>query len=114
MQFSLSAIPDIKFGANELDNIAGHAQSLGEVKRAAIVMDGFLAANGLGERVTSALAGAGIESVIYSSFSGEPKLQHVRDATEVAKGSDLVIGVGGGSALDIAKIAACTAASGED
>jgi alcohol dehydrogenase class IV len=114
MQFSLSAIPDIKFGADEINNLAGHAKSLGDIRKAAIVMDSFLAGNGLGARVTSALNDAGIDVTIYSGFAGEPKLQHVRDASEIASGADLVIGIGGGSALDIAKIVACTAASGED
>jgi len=114
MQFTLSAIPDIKFGADEINNLAGHAKSLGDVRKAAVVMDGFLAANGLGARVTEALNASGIAVAIYSGFAGEPKLQHVRDAGEAAKGADLVIGIGGGSALDIAKIVSCTAASGED
>ena len=114
MRFSLSAIPDIKFGPDQIDNLPAHARSLGDIRRAAIVMDGFLAGSGLGARVTAALGEAAIETVLYSDFAGEPKLQHVRDATRMASGADLVIGIGGGSALDIAKIVACTAASGED
>lgn len=114
MQFSLSAIPDIKFGADAIDALPAHAKSLCDIRKAAIVMDGFLAGNGLGARVTSALNAAGIDVTVYSGFAGEPKLQYIRDASQVAAGADLVIGIGGGSALDIAKIVACTAASGED
>ena len=114
MQFSLSAIPDIRFGTDEINNLASHAKSLGDIRKAAIVMDGFLAKSGLGGRVTQALNDAGIATEVYSDFAGEPKLQHVRDAGEAAKGADLVIGIGGGSALDISKIVACTAASGQD
>ncbi|MBX9454881.1 MAG: iron-containing alcohol dehydrogenase [Rhizobium sp.] len=113
MKFSLSHIPDIRFGADEIDNLAGHAASLG-AERAAIVMDSFLAASGLAARVQGMLAAEGITSEVYSDFAGEPKLKHLREATAVASGADLVIGIGGGSALDIAKIVACTAASGED
>lgn len=114
MKFALSHIPDIRFGADEIDNLARHAKGLGAIDRAAIVMDSFLAANGLGRRVQDMLSAGGISSQIYSGFAGEPKLLHVREATAVAVGADLVIGIGGGSALDIAKIVACTAASGED
>lgn len=114
MKFALSHIPDIRFGADEINNLAGHAKSLGDIRRAAIVIDSFLAANGLGKRVQDMLSAEGISSQIYSGFAGEPKLKHVQEATAVAKGADLVIGIGGGSALDIAKIVACTAASGED
>ena len=114
MKFALSHIPDIRFGADEIDNLADHAKSLGDIRKAAIVMDSFLAGNGLGKRVKDMLSAEGIASEIYSGFAGEPKLKHVQEATAVAKGADLVIGIGGGSALDISKIVACTAASGED
>ena len=114
MKFSLSHIPDIRFGADEIGNLASHAAGLGRIGKACIVMDSFLAANGLGARVQTMLSTEGIAANIYSGFAGEPKLQHLRDATAMAAGSDLVIGIGGGSALDIAKIVACTAASGED
>ncbi|MBL0374981.1 iron-containing alcohol dehydrogenase [Rhizobium sp. KVB221] len=114
MNFSFSPVPEIRFGANEIDNIAAHAQALCDNGKAAIVIDGFLAASGLGDKVVKLLDAAGITAAIYSDFSGEPKLAHVQAATAVARGCSLVIGIGGGSALDIAKIAACTAASGED
>lgn len=114
MKFALSHIPDIRFGVDEIDNLASHAKSLGDIGKAAIIMDSFLAANGLGQRVQDMLSAEGIASEIYSGFAGEPKLRHVQEATVVAKGADLVIGIGGGSALDITKIVACTAASGED
>ena len=99
MKFALSHIPDIRFGADEIDNLAGHAKSLGDIRKAAIVMDSFLAGNGLGSQVQDMLSAEGIASEIYSGFAGEPKLKHVQEATAVAKGADLVIGIGGGSAL---------------
>ena len=114
MNFSLSAIPDIKFGPHAFDDIAALAKPLCGNGKAAIVMDSFLANSGLGEKLASLLRMEGIAAEIFSDFAGEPKLSHVRKAGAAAKGKSLVIGVGGGSALDIAKIAACTAASGED
>jgi alcohol dehydrogenase class IV len=114
MSFSLSAIPDIRFGTHEFDNIAVHAKALATNGKAAIVIDSFLANSGLGEKVASKLTAEGIDAEIFSDFAGEPKLSHVQKASAAATGKSLVIGIGGGSALDIAKIAACTAASGED
>ncbi|MCB1448498.1 MAG: iron-containing alcohol dehydrogenase [Rhizobiaceae bacterium] len=114
MKFALSHIPDIRFGADEIDNLGSHARRLGGARRAAIVMDSFLAGNGLGARLQDMLAAEGMTSEVYSDFAGEPKLRHLREAAAVARDADLVIGIGGGSALDIAKILACTAASGED
>jgi alcohol dehydrogenase class IV len=114
MNFTLSAIPDIRLGAHALDTIGASAKGLCANGKAAIIIDSFLAANGLGEKVVGLLAAEGIAAEVFSDFAGEPKLSHVRSAGAVAAGKSLVIGIGGGSALDIAKIAACTAASGED
>jgi alcohol dehydrogenase class IV len=114
MKFALSHIPDIRFGEGEINNLASHAKSLGAIEKIAVVMDSFLATSGLGKHVEDMLTDAAFSVVIYSDFAGEPKLKHIQAASEIASGSDLVIGIGGGSALDIAKIVACTAASGED
>ena len=114
MQFSTSFIPEIRFSPGAADGIAAAAKALGAISRAAIVMDGFLAASGMADKLTAALKAEGIDATVYSGFSGEPKLAHVEAASDAAKGADLVIGIGGGSALDIAKVAACCAASGEN
>lgn len=114
MSFTTSFVPEIRFGNDLHRSIGAAAAGLGGVSSAALVIDGFLARSGLAETITASLAENGIRTKIFSDFAGEPKLAHVRAATEVVKGAGLVIGVGGGSALDIAKIAACCAASGED
>ncbi|MBB4350903.1 iron-containing alcohol dehydrogenase [Aliirhizobium cellulosilyticum] len=114
MQFSTSFIPDIRFGAGIFGSLADMVKNFEGTRAALIVMDGFLAARGQAKDLARGLLEAGIEPRLYSDFSGEPKLQHLRAASEMARGADMVIGVGGGSALDIAKVAACCAASGED
>lgn len=114
MPFSTSFIPEIRFAPGAGDSIAAAAKAFGSVSRAAVVIDGFLASSGMADRLVAALKGESIAATVYSAFSGEPKLSHVEAAAEAAKSADLVIGIGGGSALDIAKIAACCAASGEN
>lgn len=114
MQFSTSFIPEIRFGAGIFGSLADTVKNFEGIRAALIVMDGFLVARGLAKDLAEGLSEAGIEPRLYSDFSGEPKLQHLIDASEMARGADMVIGVGGGSALDIAKVAACCAASGED
>jgi alcohol dehydrogenase class IV len=114
MQFTTSFIPEIRFAPGAADGLAAAARSFGSVSRVAIIMDGFLAASGMAERLITALKAEGVEGYVYSGFSGEPKLTHVEAATQAAQGADVVIGIGGGSALDIAKVAACCAASGEN
>lgn len=114
MQFSTSFIPDIRFGSGLFGDLASAIRGFDGARAVLIVMDGFLAAGGLAKRLAGELAEAGIEPRLYSEFSGEPKLAHLQAASALAKGADVVVGIGGGSALDIAKIAACCAASGED
>ncbi len=114
MAFSLSAVPDIVFGAEALDDLSRHVAALGGSVRALVVIDGFLAHSGLGERVKAMLSADGTQSSLFSDFSGEPKLAHLHAAMQAATGADLVVGIGGGSALDIAKITACTAVAGKD
>lgn len=113
MAFSTSFVPEIRFGKNLNETIGSAASSFG-AKTAAIVIDGFLAQSGLADRITAQLQAECIEARVFSDFAGEPKVAHVRHATKVVTGAEVVIGIGGGSALDIAKIAACCAASGED
>jgi alcohol dehydrogenase class IV len=114
MQFSTSFIPDIRFGAGAFHTVADAAAGFEGAKAVAVVIDGFLVACGIGTTLAAALAERGIEARLFSDFSGEPKLSHLQAASAMARGCDAVIGVGGGSALDIAKIVACCAASGED
>jgi alcohol dehydrogenase class IV len=113
VKFATSFVPDIRFGDGVHDTIAASARALGAAK-VLVVIDGFLAASGLGARLAAQFAAEGVAADFYSDFAGEPKLAHVQAATAAARGKDLVVGIGGGSALDIAKIAACAAASSED
>lgn len=114
MQFSTSFIPDIRFGSGLFSKLADGIGRFEGTRAVLIVMDGFLASRGLAKVLAGELAEAGIEPRLYFDFSGEPKLEHLQAASAMAVGADVVVGVGGGSALDIAKIAACCAVSGED
>lgn len=113
MNFATSFVPDIRFGEGVHDTLAAAARALGAAN-VLVVIDGFLAGSGLGERLAAQFAAEGVSAEFFSDFAGEPKLAHVRAATDAARGKNLVVGIGGGSALDIAKIAACAAAAGED
>lgn len=60
------------------------------------------------DRVVGYLRGAGLEVVLYEKPLREPTLSTADDALETARreGVDVVIGMGGGSAMDVAKVVA--------
>ena len=75
------------------------------VKRIFILADPFLDKNLILPRIQSAM-GADVSLFLYSEFSGEPKLASVQSALDAARRhqAEGVLGIGGGSALDMAKI----------
>ena len=76
--------------------------------RALVVCDSFLAKSGLIDMVLGGLSGAGWTLEIFSDVTGEPTIADAEQLVERARSFDpsLVVGVGGGSAMDLAKVAA--------
>jgi alcohol dehydrogenase class IV len=100
----------VVFGAGSSADAGAHVHRLG-VSRTLVVCDPFVTASGLGERLQASLADAGIEAVMYDRILGEPNELSVQEAIAVAReGFDGFVGVGGGSALDTAKLCALFAA----
>ncbi len=96
----------VVFGAGASAETGEHARRLG-VTRALIVCDRFVTESDLGERLERSLRGAGIEPVVYDGIAGEPSESSVAEAVAVARdGFDGFVGIGGGSALDTAKLCA--------
>lgn len=96
----------VVFGPGASDETGDHLRQLG-VTRALVVCDRFVTASGLGERLEASLRRAGIDSVVYDRIAGEPSESSVHEAIEAAReGYDGFVGVGGGSALDTAKLCA--------
>ncbi|MCZ3375887.1 iron-containing alcohol dehydrogenase [Rhizobium sp. AG207R] len=114
MSFSISAIPDIHFGEGALSGLPAAVKSFDGVSTVLLVIDAFLAQSGLAAKVSAELAEVGVRTQVFSDFAGEPKLTHLHAAIAAGHGANMVIGIGGGSALDIGKIVACCIASGED
>lgn len=103
--FTLEATP-VKYGPGAADDAGWELSRLG-VRRALLVTDPVVAAAGHPERVRAAVAAAGLEVVVYDRAHVEPTLASLEDAAVFARdaGVDGFVSVGGGSAIDTAKVA---------
>ncbi|MBF0496435.1 MAG: iron-containing alcohol dehydrogenase [Deltaproteobacteria bacterium] len=105
--FSLQGARKIIFGCGSVSQIAQEAKFLKGTK-VLLVVDQQIAQLNLMDKVIAPLKGSDLPVVVYSGVLPEPSPQMAEDAAVMAKtnGCDLVIGLGGGSALDVAKAAA--------
>ncbi|MCG8316951.1 MAG: iron-containing alcohol dehydrogenase [Pseudomonadales bacterium] len=89
-------------------------QGLG-VSRLLIVTDEGVAATGIMNTALASLTDAGISVALYKGVVADPPEAIVLEALGLAKelGADGVCGFGGGSSMDVAKLIALMAASGE-
>ncbi|GKV65213.1 MULTISPECIES: iron-containing alcohol dehydrogenase [unclassified Sporosarcina] len=83
-----------------------------EVKKILVITDPFLVDIGLTGKITRPLEEAGFDTIVYTEVVPEPPLAIGEKLVAYTRHHefDMVIGVGGGSALDLAKLAAVLAA----
>jgi len=83
-------------------------------RRALLATDRGLEASGLPERLRHGLAGRGLSVVTFAEIEANPRCATVDRMADWARGEgvDLVIGLGGGSALDAGKAAAMLVPNG--
>jgi alcohol dehydrogenase class IV len=100
--FDFATATRILFGAGTLDDVGRTASELG---RRALVVTGRTPARA--GRLLDLLSEQGIETILFS-VAGEPTIKLAGQATERAEEADcdLIIGFGGGSALDTGKAVA--------
>lgn len=82
-----------------------------DVKKILVITDPFLKDIGLTNKITEPLEEAGYSIELYTDVVPEPPLAIAEKIVEYTRGNkfDMVIGVGGGSALDLTKIAGVVA-----
>lgn len=88
-------------------NLASHVQSLG-IRRPFLVTDRGVLATGILQPALDSLAGAGLELAVFADVVADPPEAVVLDALAQARAHhcDGVIGFGGGSPMDTAKLVA--------
>jgi hydroxyacid-oxoacid transhydrogenase len=103
--FTLEATP-IKFGPGAAADAGWELARLG-VRRALLVTDPGVAATGHPDRVRRSIEAEGIEVVVYDRARVEPTLDSLQAAADAALEArvDGFVSVGGGSAIDTAKVA---------
>ncbi len=77
-----------------------------------IVTDAGMVATGIVDRARNSLENTGREVRIFDTVVGDPPENVVLDAVRAAQDCGLVIGLGGGSSIDVAKLAALLAVNG--
>ena len=110
--FSFNTTPSLRMGA-------GLAGELGQITRpicgdrVLLVTDPGMMATGLVQQATDCLRAAGVEVTLFDQVQADPPEEIVLRAAQYARRATGVIGFGGGSSLDVAKLAALLAASNQ-
>lgn len=112
--FSFNTTPGIRFGkglAAELGSVAGGRFG----KTVMIVTDPGIMKLGLADAAISSLSGAGHDIVLFDQVEADPSRATLMSAVDLANARSVtgVVGFGGGSSLDVAKLTALLAGSGE-
>lgn len=110
--FSFTGANKIVFGLGAFASLPEHLRDL-KISRPLVVIDRNLAEAGFRDKVSAVLEGARISYALYDKTEPEPPLELADEGTRLAlkKRCDGVVGIGGGSAMDLAKAIAVLAAN---
>jgi len=117
LNYELAAPRQIVFGWGRRREVGRLARSLG---RRALVVSGSpaLTAQGLIDEIGESLRAEGVEPILLDTIAHEPQVADVDRLSALARGhqagaGDLVLGIGGGAGMDLAKAVAAMATNGE-
>lgn len=110
--FVFNTSASVVFGAGEVAKIGTLAQSRLGADILFVTDQGVMKA-GLADTALAALKAAGCTITIFDAVVADPPEAIILQCAEMAQGKTGVIGFGGGSSMDVAKLAALLAKSGE-
>lgn len=113
--FAFNTTKSIQFGAGSLARLGELALSL-MGRQVFLVTDPGMLATGIVERALAVLEAAGIEVTLFSDVQADPPEMVIEAASGMARAAGVkgVIGLGGGSSLDVAKLVALLAVGKEE
>lgn len=108
--FSFTGAKKIIFGNGSIHNLTSYIKEL-DAKNPLVVIDKNLAKAGFQERIANLLIPEGMKYTVYDKVEPEPGIELADEGAALAikNKSDIVIGIGGGSAMDVAKAIAVLA-----
>lgn len=108
--FSFTGAKKIVFGNGSILTLASHVKE-NHAQNPLIVIDKNLAKTGLQEKIADILVSEGIKFTVFDKVEPEPRIELADEgaALAVKNKCDLVIGIGGGSVMDVAKAIAVIA-----
>jgi alcohol dehydrogenase len=111
VKFSYYLPTKLSFGFGALGELGAEARGLG-MRRAIIVTDKVMVSTGIVKKARDALGD--VDADVYDEVEPEPRIEVAQAVADRVRGGkyDGVIGVGGGSSMDMAKVAAGFATNG--
>ena len=103
--FDFQSSTRVVFDENALDQLGSLTRELGGT-RVIVVTDPGIIRAGIVDRALNSLKAASLKTFVFDRVKENPTSRHVADGAQFAKdwgGMDLLIGLGGGSAMDCAK-----------
>lgn len=109
--FEFSAKTRVSFGVDRSATVADDVRALTGATKAVLVTDPGLVRLGVADQLMKALTDGGIEAHLFSEVQSDPSSTSIDLAAQRLRetGAACVIGLGGGSAMDVAKMASMVA-----
>ena len=106
--------PRIVMGPGSFNQLPHEVKRLGR-KKIMIITDPGLVRTGIVNRLEELLVGAGLSVYRFDAVEPDPRYEIASQAAArtIEAGADLVVGIGGGSSLDIAKVASILATNSD-
>jgi alcohol dehydrogenase class IV len=108
--FLLQTTPRLVFGQNKINTLPDEIKRF-KSSNAAFICDPFISRQDFLPKLIAEIENAGVKCRIFSEIESDPSFDTCDKACKFIRKnkSDIVVGIGGGSAMDVAKVAAAIA-----